>query len=835
MEHIDFQFPYTPYAIQNEFMAALYETLSAGKIGIFESPTGTGKSLSLICGSLRWLKDQESQGAQQSVAKKVNEDDDNDEPDWLRQFQVTNRVEQQQQELIKERRQALRERIRHIRQGSTRANQSSSAQELARKRPRKASSAPKKSQGHGDDDDDEFLLDEYESDQEQSSTKDDKSNLSKEVRELLAKMEESKNQTTQEDPVEEEDFGPIKIYYASRTHSQLSQFVREVHKTSYADDLWSISLGSRKNMCIHKDIRKLKSVQRINDACLDLQKKNTDKARCPHLLPKTDKFHWDEFRDHALAHVRDIEDLVKMGEQMGTCPYYGSRHSLRPAELVVLPYQHLLHASTRESLGISLKDSIVIIDEAHNVIETVTAIHTVALTLNQIRTALSQLTMYMQRYRARLLGKNVAYIKQVMAIVKALIRILQPKPDQKKDRVLGVNEFVHLLSIDHMNMFKIEKYLKESRLAQKLNGFIDKQQQQQQQREKDTPTSVVPTLTQIEAFILTLTNPDKDGRIVLTFGDDTPQVKYMLLNPADVFEPIVRDAKSIILAGGTMEPVSDFTNFLFNGVPAERIRHLSCGHIIPSNQMAVMTIDLGPTGKPFLFNFESRKDERLMDELGLALVNLSNVIPDGVVCFFPSFTYLQQVYRRWADRDILERLSKKKKVFKEPRESNQVEVVLREYAMQIDQIGGALLLCVVNGKMSEGINFSDRLGRGVIMVGLPFANAGSAELQEKIKYARQKGEIFSSSADAGKEYYENMCMRGVNQSIGRAIRHKNDYATIILLDQRYTTPRISNKLPKWIGDRVERYDKFGKAMGGITRFFRQFPHPPPPSITQAKT
>ena len=214
----------------------------------------------------------------------------------------------------------------------------------------------------------------------------------------------------------------------------------------------------------------------------------------------------------------------------------------------------MLHASTRESLGISLKDSIVIIDEAHNVIETVTAIHTVVLTLNQIRTALSQLAMYMERYRSRLLGKNVAYIKQVMAIVKALIRILQPKPDQKKDRVLGVNEFVHLLNIDHMNMFKIEKYLKESRLAQKLNGFIDKQQQ----REKDitASSSVVPTLTQIEAFILTLTNPDKDGRIVLTFGDNNPQVKYMLLNPAEVFEPIVRDAKSIILAGGTMEPVN---------------------------------------------------------------------------------------------------------------------------------------------------------------------------------------------------------------------------------------------------------------------------------------
>lgn len=86
--------------------------------------------------------------------------------------------------------------------------------------------------------------------------------------------------------------------------------------------------------------------------------------------------------------------------------------------------------------------------------------------------------------------------------------------------------------------------------------------------------------------------------------------------------------------------------------------------------------------------------------------------------------------------------------------------------------------------MSEGINFSDELGRCIIMVGLPFPNKNDPLLQEKLKYLKQMKTTTSNDAgnDFSSEYYENMCMKAVNQSIGRSIRHQNDYSVIILLD-----------------------------------------------------
>jgi len=211
------------------------------------------------------------------------------------------------------------------------------------------------------------------------------------------------------------------------------------------------------------------------------------------------------------------------------------------------------------------------------------------------------------------------------------------------------------------------------------------------------------------------------------------------------------------------------------------------------------------------------------EELGRLLINIFAVVPGGVVCFFSSYDYEQQVYKHWHTTGILDKMNARKKVFREPRKANQLDQVLSSYSACIKKSAvtanttsphGAVLFCVVGGKMSEGINFSDDLGRCVVMVGLPYPNIYSPELKEKMTYLDS-----TLGPKAGQRHYENLCMKAVNQSIGRAIRHRGDYATILLLDQRYGSARIQRSLPGWISNRLQHHARFGSAFAAIRKFF----------------
>ena len=269
-----------------------------------------------------------------------------------------------------------------------------------------------------------------------------------------------------------------------------------------------------------------------------------------------------------------------------------------------------------------------------------------------------------------------------------------------------------------------------------------------------------------------------------------------------------------------MQPMSEFENQLFQdaGASKARIEQFTCDHIVSKDNVLPLIIKTGPSNQTLDFTFQHRDKASTYNELASTLIKICQVVPGGMVVFFPSYDYESRVFeyfQKHANGKILKDIETTKKIFREPRKTMEMEKVLEDYSRLVKRGQGALLLSVVGGKMSEGINFGDDLGRAVVMVGLPFPNKDSPELKQKMTYLNQ-----TVAPNAGTLHYENLCMKAVNQSIGRAIRHKNDYATMILLDHRYERPNIVGHLPSWIRGQVQVIPKFQGVQDKLETFFK---------------
>ena len=132
-----------------------------------------------------------------------------------------------------------------------------------------------------------------------------------------------------------------------------------------------------------------------------------------------------------------------------------------------------------------------------------------------------------------------------------------------------------------------------------------------QQPTKDEPeqTETLKTsdtnspLLVIISFLQTLVNGKNELRILL--DQKKQSIKAVLLNPASQFTELVSKCRSIIVAGGTMQPISEFQQQLFvsAGADLSRITHFSCGHIVPPENVLPLVIKSGPSGKNLDFTF----------------------------------------------------------------------------------------------------------------------------------------------------------------------------------------------------------------------------------------
>jgi chromosome transmission fidelity protein 1 len=620
-----------------------------------------------------------------------------------------------------------------------------------------------------------------------------------------------------------------------------------------------------------------------------------------------------------------------------------------------LHYKRLLFVSatgaTASFLIFALRaGKVVIVDEAHNLVETINQLHSAELSLTQIDAAVAAIAAYTRRYQTQLSGKNLYYVTLLNAVLGKIKKVLCPKAPRiavsaaapasqespsaasvhtaaagspsvappavpivtpaptpvaaapaatitPASSTLTVNDFLFKSGLESVNLFKLRRHVEETNLVNKIGGFAEAQAKQSASspgtvqihtssngnrgpNSSGAKADVTAALRSALELLTCLTNLEGDGRVFLlnvaaasvtavhNSGTATPQpaaatttappsvasVKFVMLNPSVHFAPIVAQARSVILLGGTMQPFSYFTSILFPHVPRNRLRLLSCQHVVPAKQVGALvvphaeyTVDAagnnggqGARRINFEFTYDKRLQLDMTTALFQALVEICSHTPGGVVVFCTSFQYLDALLARWRNSKMLPKLDAIKRVFAESRANLSTEScdhdahysasagdnVWEAYKRQVEKFPEerALLFSVINGKLSEGINFSDELARCVVVVGLPYPDVRDPVLLEKMRYvstveadaahargtdgAVRSGGIgagngLGTSASgahsaAGRRLCESMCMKAVNQSIGRAIRHSADYACVVLLDRRYLQDQLRAQLPGWI-------------------------------------
>lgn len=868
----DAPFPYEhPYPQQLDLMDTILESLERAStessnnhqgamVMMLESPTGTGKSLSLASASLTWLRHMEKLDlAEEAIETNVTSSSTSWLSDWVspedREAQRSKALARQQAKSARER---LSKELETIRKTTNRrievvrdAVAASKRTYRVHKRPKKVSLEPsRKSNDHG-----AFCLDDYKSDDDEvipttiwddpdetsdndGSTKQGKPTPSQ----LLdgANLDGSRGQNPPIGNVKPGS-GVRKIVYAARTHSQLSQFVGEVRRID--PHVRVAHLGSRQVLCGNPRVNRLHSEKAISEACLDLQKGTTSGTKrtkaettaCPLL----------EARDVAVptlalylhAQPTDIEEVAFMGKASNTCSYYASRDLVAAAEIVLVPYSMLLSSKTRQAVGLSLKGALVLVDEAHNLPETIRGLNSSRLSLPVLEAASEQLNSYVAKFAQRLAGRNLFYLGQIKRILFAFRK--QLKSGRNGDSMVSSTELMIRCRLDNINLFQVLRYLERSRLSQKLLGFMNHHRETPEVFDSSELSKHVSPMSVVETFLEKLSLSGTDGKVVVDCQKSPPVLRYVLLNPASAMVGISKEALAISLVGGTLRPFLHVAAELFDGEEelislagkaddlvksgkslsfssvSSQFAAFSCDHVVPPSNVLLQLWSDGPTGRSLDLRHQTRGEDATLDEVGSCIIEICRGCPAGTVIFFPSYSYEQAVFERLQKTGNLRTLEGIKSLHREPKTTSQVEASLKRYSRDALR-GGSVLFSVIGGKMSEGINFKDSMARCVVVIGLPYPDITDQVLKEKMSM------LDSSSTISGREYYQNLCMRAVNQSVGRAIRHAGDFAAIVLLDQRYSSDiRIREALPQWLKHDVHRpNDRFCEHMKRIDTFFK---------------
>ena len=751
------------------------------------------------------------------------------------------------------------------------------------------------------------------------------------------------------------------IIYASRTHSQLSQVVRELRNTRYRPQ--HAVLGSREQLCIHPKVNpasnqnhnhttsttnkttnahasstthnqqsshKITTAYDINQNCNRLGKER--KCRFRNQLEGFTAPSNDPSLQEKQQPVRDMEELIALGKDHQICPFYYTRALVDPnVEIVFVPYNYLFDKDARDTTlaQIHWENAILIFDEAHNLEAFASDSASFDLTHIHIAGCITEITKTIQYIQtmgmssssnniggsgSNLKLDNLIKLKSIFLKLEQYIMNLGLQTAYQGEFMMdifqkgcGITFANHEVFIDEVR--KVNDFLMDLRGgsgsssntstgAPKLEHFIQcikrvygyGNESRCIAKAAFYRVHVSPKTTMAATSSAVTAGRGSGGGGKGVGGPTTGRtVSYWCFAPSLAMEELASlNVRSILVTSGTLSPLPSYSMEL--GLPFPHL--LENPHIISSNQVHVRVIGKGVSGKLLNSSYERRQNNEYYIELGNTLITLAKVVPEGMLVFFPSYSVMESCIEAWGgpassrsnynnnnnsnqskgndffakkrkpvqqasfsfplvpthfatDRGVQQaspwkRLLAAKSVVIEPKASTDLSEALADFKryLAMPKSPGCVLMGVCRGKISEGIDFADEQSRAVVITGLPFPPSHDTKVKMKREYldnirvqsskkASENGGFAVNKSNtrlndklSGNEWYTQQAHRAVNQAIGRVIRNRNDYGAVLLLDSRFDQPQNQQGLSKWLRPHINKDEGFGIAIRSLVDFYK---------------
>ncbi|XP_071431163.1 Fanconi anemia group J protein isoform X2 [Pithys albifrons albifrons] len=484
-----------------------------------------------------------------------------------------------------------------------------------------------------------------------------------------------------------------KIFFGTRTHKQIAQVVRELQRTAYSSVPMTI-LSSRDHTCIHPVVSN--SVSNRNELCVELlEGKHGKSCAYYHGVHKLSEHHALQSA-HGVYQAWDIEDLVSLARKLRACAYFAARELMVGADIVFCPYNYLLDPQIRESMDINLKGQVVILDEAHNIEDCARESVSFGVTESQLRAAREELDFMVSNDIRR---KDHEPLR---AVCCSLGNWLQESSGQLEERgyesfckVWSGKEmltFLHKMGITGITFPILQKHL--------LTVLEKEEKMSVHGREELVEIPVVSPATQIvlkglfmvllclfkensrfaddyrvalqQTYTWTNENQQEDSDSSSFFARPRHRKKSRQKTLVHMLNfwclnPAVAfsdlsEVRTIVLTSGTLSPMDSFSSEL--GVKFSI--QLEANHVIRNSQVWVGTVGAGPSGRRLCATFRHTETFEFQDEVGALLLEVCQAVGQGILCFLPSYKMLDKLKDRWIHTGLWRKLELVKTVIAEP-------------------------------------------------------------------------------------------------------------------------------------------------------------------------